>query len=465
MPLNGATFYGPKTDDGSQSAYYYVEVLPGESGTETRGDVTYKLHHTDTSPGTGYKVTQEDKYSLTGFTYKEGTKNEDNYNNAKFYYTRNSYNVVYFSNDGKVNESSYKYEQDIRDAGNYKPDNAPAGYEFGGWYSNPSEATPYNFSGKKMPAQNITVYAKWVPITLTLTIEGVNGVTSGTVNYKQVINEAGVYQQAMDKLAEANKTVLYWVTSTGERVDVSSQMTENLTIRPVLKGDTYSVTYSGDATTTKDPYAYWHGTIAKVKKYQGKDDGKFLYWTDAANTTTKYHTGDQIRMTANVTLTPKFSEETPGQTKYSVIYHSNFESDKTCEVNGIDNYAKFNIASYDATKLPKREGYDFTGWNTQADGNGRGFAAGSTARMDGPDNNHLYAQWSPSTYTLTYDANGGYFGSVNNTTTTEERLRQATMICATRPSTLLTMSRRVKIRMSFSLAGLLHRRTCSRKLM
>ena len=31
MPLGGASFYGPKTDSGSETAYYYVEVLPGES--------------------------------------------------------------------------------------------------------------------------------------------------------------------------------------------------------------------------------------------------------------------------------------------------------------------------------------------------------------------------------------------------------------------------------------------------
>lgn len=68
MPLNGAKFYGPKTGNGSETAYYYVEVLPGETGTFYHG-VTYKLHHSDTSPGKGYDVTQEDKYPITGFTY------------------------------------------------------------------------------------------------------------------------------------------------------------------------------------------------------------------------------------------------------------------------------------------------------------------------------------------------------------------------------------------------------------
>ena len=415
MPLNGATFYGPKTGEGSESARYYVEVLPGETGTVTQGGVTYKLHHTDTTPGTRYEVTDEDKYELTGFTYKGGTSNGDWYNNAKFYYIRKSYDVVYV-NGAEVKKEPYKYEQDISDAGSYKP-NAPDGYEFGGWYSDPSGTKPYNFSGKKMPAQNITVYAKWVPITLTLTIQDVDGVGSGNVSYNQAINGADVYQQATDKLTAANKTVLYWVNcETNQKEDVNRQMTTDLTIRPVLKGDTYAVTYDSGAT---DSQKYWYNTIAKVKGYQGENANKFLYWT-AANK--QYHPGDQIQMTANVTLTPNFSGN-PVQQKYSVTYHSNFDPDKTCTPEkSIENNAQFTIKAYKDTQLPKQNGYDFTGWNTKPDGTGEKFKANSTARMDGPDNNHLYAQWSPSTYTLTYNANGGYFGSVNNTTTTEEMI-------------------------------------------
>ncbi len=418
MPLGGAKYYGPKTGDESESAYYYVEVLPGETGTVTQGGVTYKLHHTDTSSGTGYEVSKEDKYPLTGFTYKEGTSNGSSYNNAKFYYARNSHDVVYFSNDGKVNEKSYKYEENISDAGSYKPTNAPDGYEFGEWCSDPSGTKPYNFSGKKMPDQNITVYAKWVPITLTLTIEGVEGVTSGTVNYKQAINGAGVYQQATDKLAAENKTVLYWVNcETNQKEDVNRQMTTDLTIRPVLKGDTYTVTYDSGAT---DSQKYWYNTIAKVKNYQGENAGKFLYWTDAAGR--KYNPGDEISMIANVTLTPQISDENPVQQKYSVTYHSNFGTDQTYTVNDIENYTKFFTKTYTETRLPSQNGYEFTDWNTQADGNGKTFEAGSSARMDGANDNDLYAQWKPCTYTLTYDANGGYFGSVENTTTTEEMI-------------------------------------------
>lgn len=54
MPLEGAKFYGPKTGRGSETAYYYVEVLPGELGDVTKDGIRYKLDHKDTSPGKGY---------------------------------------------------------------------------------------------------------------------------------------------------------------------------------------------------------------------------------------------------------------------------------------------------------------------------------------------------------------------------------------------------------------------------
>jgi uncharacterized repeat protein (TIGR02543 family) len=94
MPVGGAKFYGPKTGDSSYTAYYYVEALPGDTDTITHNGVTYKLHHTDVSVSSG-NVTDEERYEIKGFTYKEGTANGQSFNNAKFYYTRNSYYLTF----------------------------------------------------------------------------------------------------------------------------------------------------------------------------------------------------------------------------------------------------------------------------------------------------------------------------------------------------------------------------------
>lgn len=176
MPLKGATFYGPKTGDGSETAYYYVEVLPGESGTTTYNGVQYKLHHSDTSPGSGFTVSDEDKYPITGFKFKEfkadyewvggifSGEYKPKYDNAEFYYTRNSYDIKFINRGTKEKTESRKYQQDISNV-NYtpeKPAGVPENFTFAGWYDNePCEGTAYDFTGKTMPAQNITLYAKW----------------------------------------------------------------------------------------------------------------------------------------------------------------------------------------------------------------------------------------------------------------------------------------------------------------
>lgn len=145
MPIGGATFYGPKTGTGSETAYYYVEVLQGESGTEYNG-TTYKLHHSDTSPGTGYYITDEDKYPITGFEFKEfkadyewvggifSGEYKPKYDNAKFYYTRESYNIT-FINGGKTEKTeSRKYQQNISDVTctPTRPAGVPANFTFAG---------------------------------------------------------------------------------------------------------------------------------------------------------------------------------------------------------------------------------------------------------------------------------------------------------------------------------------------
>lgn len=142
MPLYGAKFYGPKTGYGTETAYYYVQVLPGETGTVKVNGIQYKLDHKDASPGGYYTttVTVEDQYPLKGYTFNEGpsTKIGQRYDGAKFYYTRNSYDLKFINNGKQDKTVTKKYEQSISGE-NYtptRPSSLPEYYVFDGWYEN-----------------------------------------------------------------------------------------------------------------------------------------------------------------------------------------------------------------------------------------------------------------------------------------------------------------------------------------
>ena len=185
MPLNGKNFYGQQTGSSTATATYYVEVLPGESGTTTVSGKTYKVHHTDSAKydsdwwsGGGLTVTDEERYDIEGFTCNASisTSNGSDYNGAKFYYTRNSYELVFDDQYGTQVSERLPFEQVLSESVNHKNNYVPAypatleegAYQFGGWYTDPGCEQPVDWTAK-MPAAKVVLYAYWAPVQHTVT--------------------------------------------------------------------------------------------------------------------------------------------------------------------------------------------------------------------------------------------------------------------------------------------------------
>lgn len=314
MPIGGKNFYGKAS--GSGKAYYYVEVLPGESGTETVGGKTYKLDHTDTGYTSG-TVTDEERYEMTGFTcnVQYSAENGAEYNGSKFYYDRNSYNIVYVSGGKPVDTASKKFEQSIADAGSYTPPVKPVGqedYVFGGWYADEATTKPYDFTGKSMPAQNVTVYAKWnKPVyngTIYLTIEGTTG-SSITLNVpKGDTIETALNEKQAEIMGQVGEGYTWrgWRTGkdgTGEPFNPQTRITTDVTLYPYYTKDgTFTVEYvsgKNDVTAPVDGKSYAEDSFADLMS-PGKlvaDDGEyFLGWSDGAAT---YQPRDKYQIKSN----------------------------------------------------------------------------------------------------------------------------------------------------------------------
>ena len=402
MPLGGASFYGPKTGYGSETAYYYVEVLPGESGGTLVGGKYYKLHHKDNSPGTGYTVSKEDQYDITGYTFNEkiSTKLNANYNDAKFYYTRNSYNIIFINGGNTEKTESKKYQQDISTV-SYTP-TAPAGkegYEFAGWFDNElCEGTAYVFTGKTMPAQNITVYAKWDAPVHTVTF------MVGKTTYKtmpDVAHKGTITLPAAPK-APNGDTFLGWVDANGKPFHPSTKITGDLKLYAKFGNKAgYSVTYvtaEGSSSVTDDKL-YAEGAYATVRDGASTAPaGKvFLYWNASSDSSGKKYPNDKVLVPkGGVTLTAVYG---PVAQVLTLTYHSNYPdgTDTTALESNLKNNARIPVAA--SNKFPPPAGYAFDGWNTKADGTGDKFAAGSSARVDNIGSNDLYAQWKSTQIT------------------------------------------------------------------
>ncbi len=433
MPLNGDKFYGPKTERGSETAYYYVEVLPGEASDKTYNRVGYKLHHKDTSPGKGYTITEEDKYPITGFNFKtfEADRTWSGkyaYDNAKFYYTRNSYDIVYVNTGAKGNDNkhtvSYKFEVSIADAGNYKPTTVPEGkegYVFAGWYADPTGETPYDFN-KTMPAQNITVYAKWKAPTFTVTVHDSDKKVLTTIS--NVPLRGTISKDAMPTddvtLAEGD-TFLGWTYEDGTPFNFNTAITQDIELYARVGNKTgYSVTYDykNGSNLVTDPSKYAKGAFATV--FDGPDTAPanqvFLGWTTKNDGSKKveYYPNSSIEITGNVTLYAVYGDTAETVT---VTYHSNFGStDSKRTTNAMPNNGKFSVADYSALDLPDRTGYEFIGWSTKSGEQEVEFEKDDDARADKNGSNDLYAQWKSiqitdkitvtikgNTSTVTYD--------------------------------------------------------------
>lgn len=425
MPLNGKNFYGQQSGYQTYNAYYYTEVLPGQTGDTTVGSRTYKLDHTDTiQAGRGLKVTDEERYPITGFTCNTdvSTKNGQSYNGAKFYYTRNSYDLVFISGGKTVKTESVKYQASIADYASNKPGNAPAGmedYVFAGWYAS-QECTgeAYDFTGKTMPANNITLYAKWVAPTYTVTVYDQDGNKLDEITVSKgdtVTDELSKLEAQLKLTLDTGDSFLGWTINRGLPFNPGTKITTNYKLYAKVGNSTgYSVTYNANATgatgSVTDTEKYAKGAEATVMSNSFRNGDKvFLSWNTRADGTGKtYYPNSTVKITGDVTLYAQWGDKA---STVQLTYHSNFAPDQTKTVNGIANNGQITVAAYDNTLgLPAREGYTFAGWNTEADGSGTKFSAGDSARVDNGSND-LYAQWTINQYNYTVEY---YIDNVKN---------------------------------------------------
>lgn len=297
-------------------------------------------------------------------------------------------------------------------------DPARAGYEFDGWYKTADLNTQWNFDVDTLNANQI-LYAQWNPVNYHVKYYG-NGAEDGSVPTDSTNYHLGDTLTLSDNTGELVRNgyrFTGWKTQPLGNTSVFLEGTElrvNQDINLYANWEQipkHSLSYQGNGETSgsvpvaaKDYFEGVHVTISDNTGNLDKTGHKFAGWTyQTSGGAITVQPGDRVKIdeqdivfAANWTLLPT----------YKVVYNGNGYEAGNLPVDG----SKYLEGQHAITKskglLLQRNGYTFTGWNTEANGQGKHIELGQSIEINDQDVT-LYAEWLQlPTYRVTYNGNG-----------------------------------------------------------
>jgi uncharacterized repeat protein (TIGR02543 family) len=261
------------------------------------------------------------------------------------------------------------------------------GFTFDGWYSDASLTTLYIFS--TMPAENVTLYAKWTQntVTYTLTFEsnGGSAVAAITGEFGTVVTEPmsptktgftfdGWY-------SDASLTTLYiFSTMPAENITLYAKWTQNTA--------TYTLTFEPNGGSSVASITGEFGTVVTEPIDPTKTGFTFDGWYSDVSLTTLYNFSTMPA--ENITLYAKWTVN-----QYTITFNTNGGSAISSLV---DDY----LATITAPTAPTRLGYTFDGWYSDVS-----LTTLYNFSTMPAENITLYAKWTVNQYTITFNTNGG----------------------------------------------------------
>ena len=427
-----------KNDDFSQINvptfdYYYASntyTVAYNGNGATGGSTASSSHIYDTSKNLtangfvkNHSITYNHNYSGSTNAIKSVAYTFKNWNTAAngtgtAYNNSASVKNLTTTNGGTVN----LYAQWTSNSATYVP-SARTGYVFEGWYSEP-ECINKVFDNNYTPTSDMTVYAKWIPITYTVAYNG-NGATGGSTT-----STTHTYDTSKNLTAngyERKYTVTYNHNYSGSEntSKIATYSFKNWNTVANGSGTTYSNSQSVKNLTTTNGgtvnlYAQW--TSSSVTYVPIRAGYIFQGWYKEGSCITKITDGTYMP-TANITVYAKWTPIT-----YTVIYNGNgatggstsnsihtYDVSKTLTPNGYEKqYTVIYNHNYSGSaNISKIVTYSFKNWNTAANGSGTTYnnieSVKNLTTTNGVNVN-LYAQWESHSITYIPVRTGYTFG-------------------------------------------------------
>ncbi len=417
MPsTNAKYYYNNNSGDRYFFMNYYVEGLDGKDQflfTSEWRDSSY-VGSWPFYEENEYEVTAEDRIELQGFvcdtdrsakvgdtiSYSSKAGSRENVPGAtSFYYKRSSYSVSFFNGNTDTKETvKYGEPLDLLGTVPARPSSIPEGYAFKGWYTNKEcLGTPYVFTGKTMPAENLTFYAKWEAEE-----HNVSFVTlSGEAIDPQTIAYGSQASKPADPVREGY--IFAGWTCNGEPFNFTAPIYKDTElVAKWIKNESLSVVYVsefGEAPVDTAKYLEGNNLVVKAAPLGIPENKRFLGWSLGGFTV---YPGNSLEMhdsldgaeDGKVTLTAMFADPVE-DTK--IIYKSGAE-DAGVAVSIVKN-SRVDVLYHDNSALNfSKAGYVFTGWK---DADGKDFAEGARVDSRNIAGNTLIAQWKMNSVIVT----------------------------------------------------------------
>ena len=428
------TFY----QDDTKKAWLYctstnngVRVGTNDNKIFTIDATSGYLKHTGTSRYVGiynsqdwrcYTSTTSNIAGQTLAFYKKTTTG--GYQNYTTSCTAPSYFTVTFNTNGHGTAP----EAQTVTSGEYaqEPDDDPTetGYNFQDWYDNENcTGEPFDFASTPISA-DITLYAKWVAIQNTITLNA-NGGSGNTKSVTATYDSSTLNPSSITNPSKEGHTFGGWYSGEGGTgslvINTSGKLqanvsgytgtngvwkaTTNKTLYAKWTPSVYTITYKDQGNTTfsgthesGNPTQHTYGTETTLKG-ASKTGYTFGGWYKEAECTNKVTSLGATEYTANITLYAQWTANT-----YTVKFDGN-GSDGGSMANQSFTYGQSQALSANAFT---RADYAFKHWTINQDGTGTSYTDKQSVSNLTATNGAtvtLYAQWTPI-YTITWLANG-----------------------------------------------------------
>ena len=282
------------------------------------------------------------------------------------------------------------------------------GYTFGGWYKESACTNKFDFSTPI--TDNINLYAKWTPITYTVSFNNNGG--TGTMNSQTFTYDAAQNLTA-NSFTRTGYTFNGWNTKSDGSGDsyTNSQSVKNLastngatiTLYAQWKIQTFTVAFDkngGTGTMANQTFTYNQAQTLTANTFT-RAGYTFNGWNTKSDGSGNSYTDKQsiILTAAGLTLYAQWTANT-----YTVKFDGNGSDGGSMTVQSF-TYGQSQALSANAFT---RADYAFKNWNTKSDGTGTNYTdkqSVSNLTVTNGATVTLYAQWTPI-YTITWVANG-----------------------------------------------------------